>query len=307
MPFMPSSTLPQNPTREARAGLTIAVVGATGKQGGAVAKHLLQEGWAVRALSRHPNGEAQRRLLALGASITVADMDDPSSLDRALQGAYGVFSVQNFYEPGVGKLGEIAQGCRVADAAMRAGVQHLVQSTMARARDADEVEHFASKRAVEQHLATLPMAVTTLGTVWFMDNLLVPALGGLRSMDALQGTLGNDRPMEMLAVDDIGALAAAMFAAPQRWRGRHVNAAGDRLTVGAMRATYRRVIGQPPTRWAWPMPNTMLKWFNPDFAAQLRWQARVGWDFALGEALAVVPSMTTFAAFLERSRTSLRR
>jgi uncharacterized protein YbjT (DUF2867 family) len=281
----------------------IAVTGATGQQGGAVARHLLDAGWLVRALTRNTGSAGAQALAARGAQVVHADLTDAASLDAALCGVYGVFSVQNYYEPGVGFDGEIAQGCRLADAASRAGVQHFVQSTMAQAIDADDVAHFASKRAIEQHLMALQLPVSTLGTVWFMDNLLNAKMGGKRSFDVLQGTLGHNRQFEMLAVDDIGGLVAAMFARPDDWIGKHLDAAGDRLTVAQMRDVFAGVIGRPLTRWSWPMPNMLLRWISADFAAQLRWHRRQGWNFDLQAARRLYPQMRSFHGFLQHHRT----
>jgi uncharacterized protein YbjT (DUF2867 family) len=283
----------------------IAVTGATGQQGGAVARHLLDAGWSVRALTRNAGSAGAQALAARGAQVVRADLNDAASLDAALSGVYGVFSVQNYYEPGVGLDGEIAQGCRLADAAARAGVRHFVQSTMAQAIDADDVAHFASKRAIERHLTALQLPVSTLGTVWFMDNLLNAKMGGKRSFDVLQGTLGHNRPFEMLAVDDIGGLAAAMFARPDDWIGKHLDAAGDRLTVAQMRDVFFSVLGRSPMRWSLPVPNAVLRWMNADFAAQLRWHRRQGWCFDLQAARELYPQMTSLRVFLERHQSQL--
>jgi uncharacterized protein YbjT (DUF2867 family) len=99
----------------------IAVTGATGQQGGAVARKLLAVGWKVRALTRDANKPAAKELALLGAEIVAGDMDNRAELDAALKGAYGVFSVQNFWLPNVGFDGEIRQGKMLADAAKAAG------------------------------------------------------------------------------------------------------------------------------------------------------------------------------------------
>src|SRR5574339_278139 len=108
----------------------IAVTGATGQQGGAVARKLLADGWKVRALTRDVNKPAAQALAQAGAELTAGDMDSRSELDAAFDGAYGVFSVQNFWLPNVGYEGEIRQGKNVADSAKAAGAQHLVYSSV---------------------------------------------------------------------------------------------------------------------------------------------------------------------------------
>ena len=106
----------------------IAVTGATGQQGGAVARKLLADGWKVRALTRDVNKPDAQELASLGAEVAAGDMEDRTQLDSAFKGAYGVFSVQNFWLPNVGFEGEIRQGKNVADAAQAAGVQHRMPS-----------------------------------------------------------------------------------------------------------------------------------------------------------------------------------
>src|ERR1035438_4145980 len=108
---------------------TILVTGATGQQGGAVARHLLkQPSFAVRALTRDSAKPAARALEQSGAEVIRGDLDDPAAVRRALEGVYGVFSVQNFMEAGFD--GEIRQGKLIADAAKAAGAQHFVYSSV---------------------------------------------------------------------------------------------------------------------------------------------------------------------------------
>src|SRR5687767_5168645 len=103
-----------------KAGKIMAVTGSTGQQGNAVARHLLRDGWAVRALTRDANKDAAKALADQGAEIVVADNEDRASLDTAFAGTYGVFSVQNFWLTNVGAEGEVRQGKLIADAAKAA-------------------------------------------------------------------------------------------------------------------------------------------------------------------------------------------
>lgn len=216
-----------------------------------------------------------------------------------------MFSVQNFCEKGVGKDGEIRQGRHLVDAAVKARVRHYVQSTMASARGAEAVQHFAARQAVEALVRDAEIAHTFIGTVWFIDNLLNEKLGGEASFAALKGSLGLDRPMEMLAVDDIGAVVQAVFAARDACVGRHINVAGVKLSVAGMVEQFRHVVDRRPPGLGFPnppVPNWVLGFFSPDFAAQLRWQRAVGWKFSLDEAKEIYPRMTSFAEFLAINR-----
>src|ERR1700730_18099760 len=103
---------------------TILVIGASGKQGGAVTCRLLSEGWHIRALARDPNKPAVQALAKSGVEVVMGDLDSIPSLDKALQGVYGVFSVQTFMEHG--PAGEVIQGKALADAARTANVEHFI-------------------------------------------------------------------------------------------------------------------------------------------------------------------------------------
>src|SRR4051812_1587525 len=133
----------------------IVVAGATGQQGGAVARHLLKNGWKVRALTRDPNKDAAKALAAQGAEIFQNDLEDRAGLDAALRGAYGAFSVQNFWLPNVGYEGEIKQGKIFADAAKVAGIQHLVYSSVGAAHRGMGQRHFDSKWEIEKYIKQL--------------------------------------------------------------------------------------------------------------------------------------------------------
>ncbi len=151
-----------------RADRTILVGGATGNQGGAVLRQLLAAGWQVRALSRTPSSPKAQALAVRGVEVVAGDMNTVSSLVRALDGVYGVFSVQNFMDAGVEV--EVQQGKNLADAAKQAGVSHLVYSSVGGAERSSGVAHFESKGAIERHIQGLGLPATILRPVLFMEN-----------------------------------------------------------------------------------------------------------------------------------------
>ena len=122
----------------------ILVTGATGRQGGAVARNLLRQGFAVRAVTRNPASTRAQPLRSHGAELIIADMDNRTSLERAMHGCYGVYSVQDFT---VGAEREIRQGKNIADAAHAAGVEHLVYSSVGGADRDTGIDHWARKRS----------------------------------------------------------------------------------------------------------------------------------------------------------------
>jgi uncharacterized protein YbjT (DUF2867 family) len=222
----------------------IAVVGATGQQGGAVARNLLATGaWTVRALVRDPGADAARALADAGAQIVVADLDEPSTLRQAFDGAHGVYSVQTFTGPG-GIDAEIRQGKAVADAARDAGVAHLVYASIDGAERDSGVPHFESKIVIERHIEQLGLPTTTLRLVAFMDNFgtyAAPPLVDGEIVIAWPPAAGTR--IQLVAAEDIGAVAATVFADPERFVGQRVQVAGDELTMTEMAEAFTRVTG----------------------------------------------------------------
>jgi uncharacterized protein YbjT (DUF2867 family) len=222
----------------------IAVTGATGQQGGAVAKKLLADGWKVRALTRDLNKPAAQALAAAGAELVAGDMDSRTALDAAFQGAYGVFSVQNFWLPNVGFEGEIQQGKNVAEAAKAAGVQHLVYSSVGSAQRGMGQKHFDSKWIVEQYIHTLGVPYTILRPVFFMDNHNWSRAYILNGTFTGMG-LRPEKGVQSIAVEDIGVFAALAFANPQEFVGKTIELAGDELTEAQTAEVFSKVIGRP--------------------------------------------------------------
>ena len=224
----------------------IAVTGATGQQGGAVARKLLTEGWKVRALTRDVDKPSAQELKALGAEIVPGDMDNRSELDTAFKGAYGVFSVQNFWLPGVGYDGEIQQGRNVADAAKAASVQHLVYSSVGAAHRGMGQKHFESKWIIEQHIHSLELPYTILRPAAFFENF------NWERAFILNGTfnalgLRPEKERQLIAVEDIAAFVALAFAKPEEYLGKTIELAGDALTESKIADTFAKVIGRPVT------------------------------------------------------------
>ena len=224
----------------------IAVTGATGQQGGAVARKLLAEGWQVRALTRDVNKPAAQELKALGAKLIAGDMDNRAELDAAFKGVYGVFSVQNFWLPTVGFENEIKQGKAVADAAKAAGVQHLVYSSVGSAHRGMGQKHFESKWIIEQYIHTLDIPYTIFRPVAFMEN------HNWSRAYILSGTytgmgLRSDKGVQNIAVEDIAAFAALAFTDAKFYLGKTLELAGDELTEAQAAEVFAKVIGRPVT------------------------------------------------------------
>jgi uncharacterized protein YbjT (DUF2867 family) len=275
----------------------ILVAGATGKQGGTVTRHLLKNGFSVRALTRNSESPAANQLAAQGATIAVGNLDDRDSLQQAVVGVDGVFSVQNYWEKSVGSEGEIRQGKNLADVAKSAGVRHFVQSTMAEGCTfPDRLEHFKSKAEIEKYIEAIQLPYTFLGTVTFMDNILDVSFGGEWTFPFISGVMKPDVPYHMLAVDDLGGIAAAVFINSEEYIGQKINLSSDRPTVSEMKQIYKAVSGRS-AKW-FQLPVWLCKLLNREFTEQMRWQSAGNWIFTTEEARNIYPKLTSFEAFL---------
>src|SRR5215207_4371513 len=251
-------------------GRLILVSGATGQQGGAVARSLLGRGIGVRALTRDPEKPEAKELVDLGAEVASGDLEDRSSIERVLDGVRGVFSVQQSWETGV--EGNVRQGVLLADAAKAAGVDHYVYSSVGSAHRETGIPHFESKWEVEEHVRASGVHYTVLRPVFFMQNwemMKEPILGG-----TLPQPLDPDKPFQMIDAEDIGVFAANAFDDPESWIGREEDIAGDELTMPEIAGTFSRVIGRNVDYFQVPWEGfeeqmgeeytIMYRWFNDE-------------------------------------------
>jgi uncharacterized protein YbjT (DUF2867 family) len=206
-------------------GLDVLVTGATGQQGGSAARHLAKSGHRVRALTRNVGGPAAQALAATGINVIPGDLDDGESIRRALEGVDAVFLITTPFERGIET--EMRQAFAVADAARAAGV-FVIYTSVANADRATGIPHFESKFAVEERIRTSGVDATILAPAYFMENVRF-AVPQLR-----QGVYGSplppSLPLMQVAVNDIGATAAAVLADRSRHIGQRYDLAGDELT-----------------------------------------------------------------------------
>jgi uncharacterized protein YbjT (DUF2867 family) len=276
----------------------ILVTGATGQQGGAVLRHLRTRGFAVRALTRDMHSPAARTLAARGIGVIQGNFDDRASLERALDGAYGAYAVQTPWQSG-GVEGEVRQGIAFADAAKAAGIQHLVYSSVGSADRQTGIPHFESKYQIEEHIRAIGLPHTILRPVFLMENFL-----SNRDTIVVSGTLAEPlmpaTPLQMVAVDDIGAFAALAFAEPEQWIGRAIELAGDELTMPQAAERFGRVIGRPVQYVQVPMAE-FRRTSGEEQATMFTWFNQVGYGADLPTLRAIYPALTSLEQWLRRT------
>ena len=219
----------------------IAVAGATGKQGGAVAKRLLARGHKVRALTRSPDKPAAQELAVLGAEVIRADLEDRISLDRALAGAGALFSVQDFLEAGV--EAELRQGLNLTEAAAASGIEHIVYSGASTMDRNTSVPHLDSKWQVETRVRQVGTPWTVFRPAAFMDNWEWDRQAILDT-GIVRYPIRRDTLYRQVAVGDIAAMAVTAFEHPEIWTGQIMPLAGDVSTMDEITATLSRITGK---------------------------------------------------------------
>jgi len=279
---------------------TILVTGATGRQGGAVVRHLLKNGWRVRALTRDLNKPASRDLALQGVEVCQGNLEEHESVREAIEGCYGVFSVQNFWECGM--EGEIRQGKLLGDLAKEADIQHFIYSSVGSADKQTGIPHFDSKFQIEQHLSSLNLTLTILRPVFFFDNFNGPDLRSSILSGTLAMPMKPDKPLQMIAVEDIGGFATLAFNRPDQFIGKALDIAGDELTMTAVAESFSSVLHRPvryvelsigDTEKVSPESAVMFRWFNqhgytanPDMLREIypqlmslaNWLRASGWE-----------------------------
>ena len=238
----------------------IAVVGATGAQGGGLVRAILEDpngGFAARAITRDVNSEKARALAAAGAEVVAADVDDQKSLERAFAGAYGAYCV-TFYWAHFNPQQELDEARNMANAAKAAGVSHVVWSTLEDTRKmvpADamptlmgkyKVPHFDAKGEADQFFKDAGVPTTFLYASYYWDNLIHFGAGPTKGPDGvLQFTLPTaNAQMAGVAAEDIGRVAYGIFKAGSQYVGQKVGAAGEHLTGAEMAAAITRALGR---------------------------------------------------------------
>ncbi|UVK44459.1 NmrA/HSCARG family protein [Mesorhizobium sp. AR07] len=253
---------------------SILVTGATGQQGGAVARALLSRGHRVKALTRKPDSEAARQLASAGADIVAGDLADAASVVRAAKDVDTMFLMGNSYE--VGLQEETRQGIIAADAAKAAGVGHLIYSSVADADKKTGIPHFESKYLVEKHVAGLGIPYTISAPVAFMENVAAPWSIGALSQGTYAFAMPPKRVLQLVSLADIGGFVAALAERRDQVFGKRFDFAGDELSGEAQAKILSEAIGRPIGYQE--IPIAVARQQSEDAALMFEWFDRVGYD-----------------------------
>jgi len=265
--------------------LVVVVVGATGKQGGAVAKNLLEHGHEVRAVTRNPDSVKAKELASAGATIVQASLEDTAALTKALTGATSLFAMTT---PFGGTEAETRQGVSAANAAKAAEV-HLVFNSVGSANRKTGIPHFESKYAAEEHIAKIGVRATILAPVYFMENLYFGREQLAKGIYAVP--MPSTRKLAQVAVADIGVVALHVLENESRFVGKRFDLASDELTGDEAVAILSEVTGRPFTYYQVPL-DVIRQRMGDDSARMYEWFDQVGYTFGRAALHREFPDVT---------------
>lgn len=307
----------------------IAVIGATGAQGGSLVRAILADKggeYTARAITRHPEGDKGRALAAQGAEVVGADLDDAASLAAAFAGAHGAFCVTNFWEH-FSPEKELAQARNLAGAAKAAGVKHVIWSTLEDTRKrvplTDDrmptlkgkykVPHFDAKGEADAFFVASGVPYTLLATSFYWDNFIYFGMGPKAGPDGVLAiTLPmGDKKLPGIAAEDIGKCAYGIFKRGAALAGKTVGIAGEHLTGADMARAFSQALERevrynavPPEVYrAFPFPGA------DDLGNMFQYKRDFEQDYCAARSVAfsreLNPELQSFAAWLAKNRSRI--
>jgi uncharacterized protein YbjT (DUF2867 family) len=291
---------------------TILVTGATGAQGGSVAKALLQQGeFAVRVLTRNAASEKALALQAMGAEIAIGDMANEKSLKNAMEGCYGVFGVTNYWEH---FNREYELGVNLVEAVAVSGISHFVLHSLpdykALSGGEFEVPHYDIKAAVKAYSQDLRLPATYMQLGFYYENFYnffppLPDQFGTFQFGFPQG----HTKLAMVSVEDVGPIVAKVFSEPETYIGRTLTAVGTDDTCDAYAAAMTRIL-ELPVQYNY-VPRELYKSFGFPGAEELANMFEVQRLYIpnrqkdLEESYRINPAMQSFESWLEKNKEQL--
>jgi uncharacterized protein YbjT (DUF2867 family) len=211
----------QNPVK-------VLVIGATGQQGGAVARMLLERGHKVRAFTRRVESTDAKDLIRLGAEVVHGDLEDRMSIEKAATGCDAIYAMCTPYEGGPDA--ETRQGINCVDAAKNVKCRHLIYSSVANADKRTGIPFFDSKRRVEQYVQNVGVPHTIVAPVYFMENVFSPMLKPELELGRLSIPIAGDRGLQQVALRDLARFVALVIEERERFLGLRIDIASGEVT-----------------------------------------------------------------------------
>jgi uncharacterized protein YbjT (DUF2867 family) len=307
----------------------IAVVGATGAQGGGLVRAILADksrAFTPRAITRKPDSEKARELTKLGVEVVAADLDDIASITKAFAGAHGAFCVTSYWEH-FSPEKELAQAKALAQAAKSAGVAHAIWSTLEDTRkrvpvedprmptlkDKYKVPHWDAKGEADQYFVDAGVPTTMLKTSFYWDNLVNIGMGPKKGEDGkLVFVLPMaDKKLPGMAVEDIGKCAYGVFKRDAELIGKTVGIAGEHLTGEQMATALSKVLGQPVAYKY--VPPEIYRTYDilgaDDLANMFQYNRDFEQEYCAARDVAfsrwLNPQLQTFAQWLSRNKSKI--
>ncbi|QAY65846.1 NmrA/HSCARG family protein [Paenibacillus protaetiae] len=281
---------------------SILVIGATGQQGRAATRQLLADGWQVRALTRDPSSPAAQIIAQAGAQLFQGDMENRNSLDEAMQGVYGVFSVlpPEWNPNDAATEKEIRMGKNVADAAKAAVVRHFIFSSVSGA-DKQARFRYLAKWEIEKYIKNLGLPATILRPSGFMESYANP-LFGIQNGTLTEATK-PDVPVKLIAVEDIGVFVKIFFGHPDEFLGKTIEVAGDALTPPNIAAAIAKATGRPISYVHLPIETVRNN--NATLADLYEWLNGEGYEVDFNLLRNWHPEVMNFEDWLEKQGKAL--
>jgi uncharacterized protein YbjT (DUF2867 family) len=271
---------------------TILVTGATGHQGGAVFQELHRRKVPLRVLAQDIEQRDVAALAGLGVELVQGDMEDQVSLERAMDGVYGAYSMQ----PSIDMEAEVRQGINMLNAAAAEDITHFVYSSVVGADQHTGIPHFESKLKIEEQIRASGIRFTILRPLFFMENWFNwkdQIFNG-----RLELPLRPETKLQMLAVDDIGAFVSLAFENPGKWIGRTFEMAGDELPMAQIAQAFSRMLGHEVTyvqlRW-----DEFQKRIDPAHFKMFQWFDQEAYRVDISAVRQELPSLRTFERWLQ--------
>lgn len=294
----------------------ILVMGATGKQGGSVVRALLRAGHPVRAFVRDPSSSGAQALAAQGVEVVKGEFTDTASLDSALVGVGGVFSVQMGSQPSDPHT-EVLAGKALVEAAHRAGVRVIVHSSVARAGDHEsfigwnegrwEPLYWLNKAAVNEMVKTQGFTHwVILKPAMIMEDIVPPQADlqfpTLRERGRFETAIASDTLIDWIAVEDIGAFAAAAFAEPERFHGHEIDLAAESFTLPEVAAKITQVTGKSVSAVTLSKEEALSRPYGELYSQAESWNNVEGYKVDLDAVRTWGVQLTTLDQFIHQHR-----